>query len=154
VLAHKLREAIAFEQRDVSLSGTVEVDGAHFTAQTRPRNKAEDRVDRRLAEEQTGERRVVVVMRERGGRTLPFVVRKEGDGVPIVRRRVAVGSVIHADESAGWDALYARYDMQRINHSIAYSLDGACTNQAESYFARLRRSQYGIHHRIGSRLLR
>jgi hypothetical protein len=92
-------------------------------------------------------------MRERGGRTLPFVVRKESDGVPIVRRRVAIGSVIHADESAGWDALYARYDMQRINHSIAYSLDGACTNQAESYFARLRRSQYGIHHRIGSRLL-
>ena len=154
VLAHKLREAIASEQRDVSLSGTVEVDGAYFTAQTRPRNKAEDRVDRRLAEEQTGERRVVVVMRERGGRTLPFVVRKESDGVPIIRRRVAIGSVIHADESGGWDSLYAHYDMRRINHSIAYSLDGACTNQAESYFARLRRSQYGIHHRIGSRHIR
>ena len=26
--------------------------------------------------------------------------------------------------------------------------DGACTNQAESYFARLRRSEIGVHHRI------
>ena len=26
--------------------------------------------------------------------------------------------------------------------------DGACTNQAESYFSRLRRSEFGIHHRI------
>lgn len=153
VLAHKLREAIASEARDVCLSGTVEVDGAHFSTQAKPRNKVEDRVDRRLAEERIGKRRVVVVMRERGGRTLPFVVAKESDGVPIVRSRVALGSVVHADEAAGWDALYAHYDMRRINHSVAYSLDGACTNDAESYFARLRRAQYGIHHRIGSRLL-
>ena len=31
---------------------------------------------------------------------------------------------------------------------MAYSLDGNCTNLAESYFARLRRSEYGVHHRI------
>jgi hypothetical protein len=31
--------------------------------------------------------------------------------------------------------------------------DGACTNQAESFFSRLRRAQYGIHHRIGGRHL-
>jgi hypothetical protein len=153
VLAHKLREVIASEQRSASLAGTVEVDGAHFTPQTRPRNKSADRVDRRLADQQTAQRRVVVVMRERGGRTLPFVVARESEIVAIIRKRVAAGSVIHADEGAGWDSLYAHYDMQRINHSIAYSLDGACVNQAESYFARLRRSQYGIHHRLGSRHL-
>jgi hypothetical protein len=39
--------------------------------------------------------------------------------------------------------------MRRVNHSQEYkSEDGACTNEAESYFSRLRRSQYGIHHRI------
>jgi hypothetical protein len=26
--------------------------------------------------------------------------------------------------------------------------DGACTNQAESYFARLRRAEYGQHHHV------
>jgi hypothetical protein len=35
------------------------------------------------------------------------------------------------------------------------SLDGACTNQAEEYFCRLRRAEIGIHHDIaGAYLLR
>ena len=131
VMAHKLREAIAAEQEAVRLSGTVDVDGAYFAGHKKPKNKAEERVDRRAAEEQTGKRKVVVVMRERKGRTLPFVVRKESEGVPLVRERVALGSVIHADEASGWDALYAHYDMRRVNHSIAYSIDGIDTNQAE-----------------------
>jgi len=45
--------------------------------------------------------------------------------------------------------------MKRINHQEAYSLDGACTNQAEEYFSRLRRGEIGIHHHIaGAYLLR
>lgn len=152
VLAHKLREAIASEQKAVTLSGTVDVDGAYFSGSIKPANKSTERVDRRLAEEQTGKRKVVVVMRERGGRTLPFVTRKESDGVPIIRSRVALGSVIHADEASGWDTLYAHYDMRRVNHSVSYSQDGIDTNQAESYFSRLRRAEIGVHHRIGDHL--
>jgi hypothetical protein len=38
--------------------------------------------------------------------------------------------------------------MKRIDHSQAYSFDGACTNQAEEYFSRLRRAEIGIHHHI------
>lgn len=38
--------------------------------------------------------------------------------------------------------------MKRINHSEAYSKDGACTNQAESYISRLRRAEIGQHHHI------
>lgn len=153
VLAHKLREAIESEKRDVSLSGTVEVDGAYFAGHVKPKNEAAERVDRRLAEEQTGKRRVVIVMRERGGRTLPFVALKESEGPKMIRQRVAIGSTIHADEATGWDSFYAHYEMRRVNHSIAYSMDGACTNQAESYFSRLRRSDIGIHHRLGGRYL-
>ena len=48
----------------------------------------------------------------------------------------------------GWDALHARFDVKRINHGIAFSDDDACTNQAESYFARLRRAEWGQHHHI------
>ena len=33
------------------------------------------------------------------------------------------------------------------------SEDGACTNEAESFFSRLRRSEMGIHHRISGKLL-
>jgi hypothetical protein len=45
--------------------------------------------------------------------------------------------------------------MKRVNHSVEYKgADGACTNQAESYFSRLRRAEVGVHHRISAHLLR
>jgi hypothetical protein len=44
--------------------------------------------------------------------------------------------------------------MKRVNHSMEFVAEnGACTTQAESYFARLRRSEFGIHHRICGRRL-
>jgi hypothetical protein len=153
VLAHKLREVIEVEQRKAEISGTVEIDGAYFGGHVKPRNEADQRVDRRLAEEQTGKRRSVVVMRERNGRTLPFVFRKESDAVAAIRARVPLGSTVHADEARGWDTLHAFYDMRRINHSQAYSKDGACTNQAESFFSRLRRAEIGNHHKISGQYL-
>jgi hypothetical protein len=36
----------------------------------------------------------------------------------------------------------------RINYPEAYSDGEACTNQAESFFSRLRRAEIGTHHRI------
>jgi hypothetical protein len=36
--------------------------------------------------------------------------------------------------------------MKRINHSEAFSADGACTNQAESLFSRFRRAEIGQYH--------
>ncbi|HVC60859.1 MAG TPA: IS1595 family transposase [Acetobacteraceae bacterium] len=146
VLAHKLREAIGATQSEGELTGTVEIDGAYVGGHSRPENEAADRTDRR-AEHPTG-RQSVVIARERGGRTLPTVVAKEADAVPFIRQHVAPGAVVHADEAPGWDRLHAHYEMRRINHSVAYSLDGACTNWAESFFSRLRRAELGQHHHI------
>ena len=148
VLAHKLREAMAADQAKHQPKGHVEVDGAYFGGKIRQENYKADRKDRRLAQHQTGKRRVVVVMRERQGRTLPFVVRAEDEGVAVVARRVLPGSTVYADEASHWDALHARYATKRINHGFAFSDDGACTNQAESYFSRLRRAEFGQHHHI------
>ncbi len=87
-------------------------------------------------------------MRERKGRSLPFVVANEGDAVPHVRDHVGTLATIHADEGNGWDALHAGWDTRRVNHSIAFKDEGVCTNQAESYFSRLRRMEIGTHHHI------
>jgi hypothetical protein len=38
--------------------------------------------------------------------------------------------------------------MKRINHLEAYSADGACTNQAELFFSRMRRAEIGHHHHV------
>ncbi|MGB7127048.1 MAG: IS1595 family transposase, partial [Methylovirgula sp.] len=153
VLAHKLREAMASETADDTLQGDVEVDGAYFGGHVRPANWKENRVDRRLLQHQTGKRRVVVVMRERNGVTLPFVFRAEGDSIFMIADRVAPGSTIYADEAASWDVLHQRYLTKRINHQECYSDGEACTNQAESFFSRLRRAEFGIHHHISGRYL-
>jgi transposase-like protein len=153
VLCHKLREAMAAETKGHKLSGEVEIDGAYFGGHIRPANVAEERVDRRKAEHQTGARRVVVALRQRKGRTLPFVVKNEAEGVQIAKQVVDRLAIVHADEASHWDALHAGWKAERINHSEAYSLEGACTNQAESYFARLRRMVEGQHHGVSPRHL-
>lgn len=72
-----------------------------------------------------------------------------------VKSRIAKGTTVNADESSSWNDLQARFEMKRINHEEAYSLDGACTNQAEEFFSRLRRAEVGHHHHIaGTYLLR
>ena len=156
VMAHKLREAMAAEVRGVVLGGDgaeVEVDGCYVGGHIRPENRKEDRKDRRLAENQTGKRQVVVVARERGGKTVTMVFGSEDESAGFIKARVDRASTVHADEAAAWNALHARFAMKRINHQEAYSADGACTNQAESYFARLRRAQWGQHHRISGKYL-
>jgi hypothetical protein len=97
---------------------------------------AAERIDGRLAGNQSGRRQVVVAVRERGGCILAQVFPAEA------------GSVVHADESPAWNTLHASFATQRINHQDGYSIDGACTNGVESYFSRLRRGELGRHHHI------
>jgi len=152
VLAHKLREAMGSEVHNPDLpelAGTVEVDGMYTGGNIKQANQKADRVDRRLAEERTGKRPVVVVAREILGRTLPFIVPRESAAVPMIRKHVAAGTVVHADEARAWDVLHGSYETLRVNHSREFKAeDGANVNQAESYFSRLRRAEYGVHHRI------
>lgn len=153
VLAHKLREAMAAETKSVTLDGHVEIDGMFHGGTIRPANEAANRIDRRKAQHQTGTRRVVIALRQRKGRTRTFVARHESEGVEIAKRIVARSAIMHADEASHWDALHAGWTVNRINHSVAYSLDDACTNQAESFFSRLRRMIDGQHHTVSPQYL-
>jgi hypothetical protein len=151
VLAHKLREAMAASTKALRIGGegcTAEIDGAWFGGHIRPENLTADRIDRRLVAHRSDKRKVVVAMRERGGRTLAQVFGAEADAVAAIRRRVAAGTILHADESPAWNPLHARFAMRRVNHQDGYSIAGACTNGAESYFSRLRRGELGHHHHI------
>lgn len=148
VLCHKLRESIAAEIAGAELSGTVEVDGCYVGGSIRPANEKKNRIDRRLAQNQNGKRRVVVIARERQGRTMTTVTKTEAQGVAFVKAVVNPTSTVHADEASHWDALHAKFATMRINHQVAYSLNGACTNQAESFLARLRRMIDGQHHHV------
>ncbi len=154
VLAHKLREAMAQEvQTGVVLNGHVEVDGAYFGGHVRPENAKADRKDRRLKENRSDKRRVVVALRERQGRVLPFVIRTEGEGVALVNENVDRMATLSADEASHWDLLHAGWDVERVNHSEIYSDHGKHTNMVESYFSRLRRMVVGQHHHVSPQYL-
>jgi hypothetical protein len=72
-----------------------------------------------------------------------------------IRARIAKGTVVNADESGAWDDLHERFERSVSTIKRLNSLDGACTNQAEEYFSRLRRAEVGIHNHIaGAYLLR
>ena len=151
VLCHKLREAMSSDTHGLTIGGegkVAEIDGAYFGGYVKPANRREDRKDRRLYANRSGKRQVVVVIRERNGRTLTEVFPTEAAGLNFIRARTARGTTIHADEAGGWNDLHARYEMFRINHQEAYSDGQACTNVAESFFSRLRRAEIGHHHHI------
>lgn len=154
VLSHKIREALASETKSLDLDGEVEIDGAYFGGHIRPANRIEDRIDRRLAQFQTGTRRVVVALRERFGRTLPFVVRDEAEGVALARKHVDRNASVFADEAHHWDELHSIFpNTGRVNHSLAYADGDDHTNWVESYFSRLRRMVDGQHHHVSARYL-
>lgn len=154
VLAHKLREAMAIDY-DEQLEGIVEIDGAFIgTRKYRLPNRRIDGEEsfeefkRRNPKKQTS----MVAIRERvhedperRPKVRMFHVPKEGDGVPIARRIVKRGTIMHADEGSQWEPLEMYFDTKRIDHSQSYSDGIACTNGVESAFSRLRCSERGVY---------
>lgn len=161
VLAHKLREAMGIDNHDDfdGLDGVVEVDGAVFGGKPkRIANDPDNWEGLRAASkaEQLAKKRLIVVVREREdeardrpARVRTFHLSKEGDAVPIMRKLVKQGSIVHADEASQYDSLHGYFDTKRINHSKSYSDGIACTNQAESFFSRMRRAERGVYNSIG-----
>jgi hypothetical protein len=147
---------MASELKGMTVGGVgkvVETDGGYFGGYVKAANYKENRRDRRLAKNQNGKRQVVVIVREREGRTLPAVSKSEGAALGFIMSRVAKGTEIVADEAASWNDLQARYAMQRIDHQAAYSDRGVYSNGAESFFSRMRRSEIGHHHHIAGNYL-
>ena len=159
VLAHKLRESL-LDDEPVDLDGEVEIDAAYFNGHVRPSNRIENRVDRRLKRNQDPMKRAVLVARERhdvegmgGYKTVTAVAKSESEHSvkTFVARHVEKGTTISADESTAYNALHGLFKMERVNHSIEYmGINGENTNQAESFFSRMRRMQVGQMHQFGN----
>lgn len=155
VLLHKIREAMGQDEPAASMSGVVEIDGAVFGG-SMPRlpNKkelwAEFKARNKMAARK--KRKLIVVLRERQGDdpTVPakvrtFLLRKEGDAIEIAKRMVLPDPMIHADRGTQWEPLHLHFDTKRIDHSTSFSDGIACTNQAESFFQRMRCAERGVH---------
>ena len=152
VLGQKLREALGALQHADNLVGAIEIDGAYFGGKVRKINDRKKQPDLRRLENKSPKKRCVVIMRERNGRSRPFVC-SEVEGAGLVPYVVDIkNSRLIADESKSYDSLEAIVPIDRIDHSKSYAEGDVSTNQAESYFARLRRSERGVHHRIAEHL--
>ena len=166
VLAHKIRESLMVQRDETPLCGEIHMDGAYVNGYVRPENKKEDRIDRRLFENQREDKRCVFVMRQKietvgdltkgSNKTLTFIMTTENqsDVSRLAAAFVVKGSVICADESHAYDTLHAKFDTRRVNHAQEYRSDAGVTNNlAESYFSRFRRMQLGQMHKFGNQYL-
>lgn len=103
-------------------------------------------------------RRVIFVIRQlhrepgRGAcRTVISVARSENeaDAVVMARKYVAEGTVLMTDESSAFTQFNTWFDHRTVQHSVEYvNKDGTNDNQAESFYSRLRRAEYGVFHRF------
>ena len=110
--AFVLARAMASEVSKFEIGGdgkSAEIDGGYFGGYVKPANKRENRRDRRLRENRSGKRKVVVVIRERDGETLPGVFRSEAEALNFIRANVLPKTTLYADEAAAWDACTAIY---------------------------------------------
>ncbi len=167
VLAQKLRKAL-LEQRELEpLSGEVDMDGTYVHPAPRKANKKADRIDYRLKENQSPNKRCIIVAREhysavekqqnslnRGGKkTHVFVTYSETQSVvkQIADKYIERGTRINTDESNAYDVLMPFYELCTVNHKNEYRSDaGVTNNQAESYFSRFKRMYHGQVHKMSN----
>ena len=176
-LLHKLREVIMIRQSEMQpLTGTVEMDGGHFSGVPRKGKKKADNTakksipkkyqDQHRTKEKASEtnpyhpnRRIIMVIRESfgvkgqgAGKTVVAVCKSENqkdiDG--LVKKYVQKQSTIRTDElSAYSNVKLMGYTHETVNHSVEFvGPNGENQNQAESYFSRMRRAAIGVYHRI------
>lgn len=103
-------------------------------------------------------RRCVMVIRqvspvpgEGAVRTIVGIAKSENerDMVAFIRQHVTPGSTIWSDESAAFTTLSTWYDHHSVIHSQRYvSRNGVNDNQAESFYSRMRREEYGVTHGV------
>lgn len=158
VLLHKAREAMGEDAEAAQLGGVVEIDGAVFGGSIPKMPNTKELWEKFKKQHKAAAKKrqqLIVVMRERDdheagtiGRIRTFLLGKEGDAIEVAKGMVMPNTVVHADMSPQWEPLHMLFDTKRINHSLHFSHDGACTNMAESFFGRMRCAERGVYRHI------
>lgn len=182
VFCHKLREAISRTVDKELLSGEVHIDGGHFGGKPRSgqfRHKAKpeavaekvklgrsqgakrSRLSKANFERRKKNRRIVMVARQvvpgfGAIRTKCFLALAEDEKIAqfIAKNHIQKGALVRSDECPAYNSYSLNFTHETVEHSKEYStIDGVNNNQAESYFSRLRRSEYGTFHRMEAKYM-
>lgn len=182
VFCHKLRESIIRSEENEKLEGEIHVDGGHFGGKPRSgqfRHKAKpeaiaekirlgksqgakrSKMSRANFERKKRNRRIVMNVRSvipgKGAcKTKVLVTRAEDERTAmwIAQNWISPGSLVRTDESPAYNNYPLLFKHETVEHSKEYStIDGVNNNQAESFFSRLRRSEYGVFHRMEAKYM-
>jgi hypothetical protein len=158
VFQHRIRAAIeaanhAQMANGPFMEGEVEVDGMFVTGKKEKLKQpiTDERELQKFFDRYRETHTALVVVRERAaqngapGRVRTIHVDKEGDAIPFIRRVVKPGTTVHADYSTQYERLNLYFRMERVNHSKTYKDGNACTNQAESFFSRVKAAKRGVY---------
>ncbi len=103
------------------------------------------------------ERRAVLGMRERGGRTIAMTLYGADKRAiqPKIHAHVEAGSTLYTAEYGAYVGVKdAGYDHETVNHGAGeYVRDGVTTNGVESVFAVLKRGLIGVYHHASAKHL-
>lgn len=143
---------IRFKQRPEDIAAAIEAKmRGEPVKKRRPRNKAEAKNWERRAL-----KRIVMVLREvypEGGKgaykTRVAIAYSENERVAtrLATTLIEPGSTVMTDENAAYTPLSIWFDHHCVEHSVEFStIDGVNENQAESFFSRVRRAEYGTFH--------
>lgn len=165
VLLHKLREALSRKLDRSPLKGLIHMDGAHVSGKMRkPRVKlpttkmqARDRLPPDAFPRHPN-RRIVMVLRDvypepghGARRSIVYIAMSEDQRtiMSLAQKYIAPGAEVMTDELGGYTKLAKLFRHRTVNHSNEFSTDeGVSNNQAESFFARVRRFIIGQVHRV------
>ena len=160
VLLHKFREGLLNNRNLEPLERHVEVDGGHFSGVVRrARFKVLTKNNYHKGKFHNGPgHRAVIVFREvsenkgeGATRTIVEVAHNENRKYvdPLSRKYIAKGTVVHTDGGDAFLNFAKHWTHHTVIHNVELSTkDGVNNNQAESYFARLRRLVRGQIHRM------
>jgi hypothetical protein len=148
VLGHKLREVVTAHQSTLKLGGEVEIDAMHCGGYMKPAKDKPSKRNRRKLFRNKEKEKVIMVIRERFGRSRCSLVPHESMMSEVLGPVLERDAMVFSDSFSGSARIAARYQAFRVNHSKGYADGMISTNHAESFFSRLRRKELGTHHKI------
>ena len=103
-----------------------------------------------------------MVIRQRGekgegaNKTLTFLTKSENQksAIALALNNIDRSATIYADDHHSYDILHSKLLTKRVIHAQHYcGPNGENTNQAESFFSRFRRMQYGQIHKMDNKYM-